>query len=219
MVDDVLQHVSGHRGVIEDPADNNGIVRRVVVTQDAPGLVLAPAHAGTGHQAVKKTSVEIFEDCLEVVIVSPGGAQKFATAHLADQVGLPDDFMAADVFAIARRVSAVDGPAVHLGQQDVGDGLENGLGGPLEQIREANQEASVAQTDGVVDVSEGKEFDFQFGWGAAGAELCVGFLEKFKKTGTHGEARVARKSRPRTWGFGPRRLANMPNARKSSGSG
>ena len=195
MVDDVFQHVSGHSGMVEDPADNNGVVRRVVVAQDAACLVLAPAHAGTRHQPMKEASVEVFKDGFEVVKVSLGGAQKFAASHLADEMGFTDDFMAADVFAIARSVRVIDGAAVHLGQEDMCDRLENGLRSTFEEVGQPDEKASVAKTDGVVDVREGKKLDFQLRWAGAGAELCVGFLEKFEKSGTHGEGRVARERR------------------------
>jgi len=177
MVDDVLQHIPGHSGMVEDPADNNGVVCRVVVAQDAARLVLAPAHAGTGHQPMKEASVEVFKDGFEVVKVSLGGAQKFAASHLADEMGFTDDFVAADVFAIARSLGMIDGAAVHLGQQDMGDRLENGLRRTFEEVGEPDEQASVTQTDGVVDVREGKKLDFQLRWAGPRAKFSVSFLE------------------------------------------
>src|SRR5579864_2949405 len=194
VVDDVIQHVPRHGGMIEDTADDDGVVRGIVVAEDAAGLGLAPAHAGTGHQAMEKAAVQVLKDGLEIVEVAAGGAQQFAAAHLADKVGLADDFMARDVFAVTRGLPPIDRAAVHLGQQNVRDSLQNCVGSSFQQVGEADQQAAVAQPDGVVDVGKGEELNLEFGQGSAWTELGVGLLEDFEDAGAHGERRLARDS-------------------------
>ena len=46
-----------------------------------------------------------------IIEVAAGRAQQLAASHLADQVGLADDLVAGDIFAIAGGIAAVDGAA------------------------------------------------------------------------------------------------------------
>src|SRR5579871_6701983 len=78
VVDDVFEDELGDRGVIEDPADDDGVVRGIVVTEDAARLGLAPAHARAGHESVEEARVQVFEDGVKIVVVSAGTAEKFA---------------------------------------------------------------------------------------------------------------------------------------------
>lgn len=159
VVDDVLDGVAGDGEVIEDSADDDGIVGGVVVAEDAACPGRAPAHARASHESVKKTRVEIFENCVKIVEVPLWRAQKFAAAHLADQMGFADNFMAGNIFSVASGVAAIDGLAVHLGKKDVGDGVKNRVGGAFQEIREPYQQPTLAKANGVVYVGEGEKFD------------------------------------------------------------
>src|SRR5215469_7748382 len=138
VVDDVFEHITRYGRMIEDAADNDGVMGGVVVPQDAPGFSLAPAHTGAGHKAVEEARVQVFEDCLQIVEVTARGAKQLTSTHLADQMGFANDLVAADVLAIASSVGAVDGASVHLGQQDMGDCFENGVRRAFEEVREAD---------------------------------------------------------------------------------
>ena len=72
--------------------------------------------------------VEIFKQSFQVVGTALSGVETLASAHLAHQVGLPADMMAGNILAITGRGLAVNRPAVHLGQQDVGNGFQHGRG-------------------------------------------------------------------------------------------
>ena len=191
VVDDVFQHKARDAGMIKDTADDDGIVRRVVVSEDTAGFVLAPTHAWTTHEAMEKTRVQFFEDSVEIIDMAARRAQEFASSHLAHQMRLADDFVAADVLAIARRVGAVDWAAIHLREQDVSDRFQHGFGRAFEQVGETDEQASIAQANGVIEIGEGEELDLEFGQGSARTKFAVSFLEDFEKTGTHGEARLA----------------------------
>lgn len=192
VVDDVVQNIGGHGRMIENAADDDGVVRRVVMAENAARFGLTPTHARPRHQAVKEARVQLLEDGIKVKEMSSGGAEAFASAQLAHQMRLAHDVVAGDIFPVTRRLSPIDGLAVHFGQQNMCDGAENGLRRALQQIGKPNQQAALAQANRIVDVGEGEELDFEFGDGGSGAQVPVSFLENFEKPFAHGEVRLAR---------------------------
>jgi hypothetical protein len=66
---------------------------------------------------------------------------------------------------------------VELGEEDVGDGVMDGLGCGLEEVGEADVEAAFAEADSGVKRGERAEADFERGDGGAGAEFAVLVLE------------------------------------------
>jgi len=77
------------------------------------------------------------------------------------------------VAAVAVGVCAGDGLLVKLGEEDVSDGVMNGLGCGFEEVGEANVEAGFAEADGGVEGGEAAEADVERGDGGAGAEFAV----------------------------------------------
>ena len=61
--------------------------------------------------------------------------------------GLAGDGFGRDVTAVAVGVGWRDGLSVELGEEDVGDGVMDGVGSGLEQVGEADVEAAFAQAD------------------------------------------------------------------------
>ena len=151
-------------------------------------LSLAPAHARTRHQPVKEARVQFLENRIQIIKMTARRTQPLASTHLPDQVCLTDDFVAADILAIARRLPAVNRMAIHLGQQDVRDGPQNRFRRAFQQIREPHQQPAIAQPNRIVNVGEGEEFDLQLGQGSARPQLLVSFLEDFEQAFAHGEA-------------------------------
>jgi hypothetical protein len=72
---------------------------------------------------VEETGVEGLEDLVEIVVVTGGRGEAFATPGLADVLGLPGDGLGGDVAAVTVGVDAGDGLLVELGEEDVGDGV------------------------------------------------------------------------------------------------
>src|SRR5262249_56793426 len=72
VVDDVVDGIAGDCGVIEDAADHDGIVRRVVVPEQVTSSAVTPAHAGAGLHSSEETAVEVLEDGVQVVDSSLG---------------------------------------------------------------------------------------------------------------------------------------------------
>src|ERR1700733_14512966 len=192
VVDDVLHGVARYRDLIKDAADDNRIVGRIVMPEDAPGLSWTPAHAWPAQQSMKKASVQLLKNQVEVIDAAFGRMQPLASAHLPHQVRLPDDFVTGHVFSITRRVAAIDGLAVHLRQQNVSDRPYNRVRRAFQQIRKPYQKPALAQPDGVIDVGESKKLDPQLRRHNAGTQLPVFIIEDFEQSGTHGEPRLAR---------------------------
>src|SRR5207244_4292846 len=67
VVDDILDRVAGNLGMIEDPADDDRIVSRVVVSQKIACAALAPTHLGPRLHAAKEPQVQTLEDGVQVV--------------------------------------------------------------------------------------------------------------------------------------------------------
>jgi hypothetical protein len=101
---DVFDGVAGHARVVEDAADDDGVVRGIVVAEAAAGVVLAPGELRTSHESVEEAAVEIVENFFQMVVVAAGGADVFASAHLADEPRFGGNVVAGDIAAITGAV-------------------------------------------------------------------------------------------------------------------
>jgi hypothetical protein len=126
---------------------------------------------------VEETGVQGFEDLVEIVVVAGGGRETFAAAGLTDVLGLAGDGFGGDVAAVTVGVDAGDGFLVELGEEDVGDGVVDGVGGGLEQVGETDVEAAFAKADGGVEGGEAAEADVERRNRRAGAKVAVLMFE------------------------------------------
>ena len=192
---DVFDGVAWDPWVVEDAADDDGVVGGVVVAEAAAGVVLAPGELRASHESVEEAAVEVVENFFQVVMVSAGGADVLASAHLADKPRFGGNVVAGDIAAITGAVDAIDRVAIELGQQDVGDRVLHRFGSAFKQIGEADVELSLAEANGVVDGDERIETNIHERHGRrgrAGAEFAISFVEDFCELGGHVEGRVAR---------------------------
>jgi hypothetical protein len=147
VVEEVLDGAAGGVGAVEDAADDDGVVGGVVVAEHAAGVVGAPGEGGATEEAVEEAAVEGLEDFVEIVVMAGGGGEALAATSLPDVLGLARDGFGGDVAAVAVSVGWSDGFSVELGEEDVGDGVMDGVGSGLEQVGEADVEAAFAQAD------------------------------------------------------------------------
>ena len=91
VVEDVLHRREGNSGMIEDAADDDGIVRRIVMAQTVTGAIAAPCQLWTGHKSVEESRVQIFKNKFQVVGASLRGIDPLAPAYLPQQMGFIDD--------------------------------------------------------------------------------------------------------------------------------
>jgi hypothetical protein len=147
------------------------------VAEHAARVVGAPGERGAAEEAVEETGVEGLEDFVKIVVAAGGGGEALAPAGLADVFGLFGDSLGGDVAAVAVGVGAGDGLLVELGEEDVGDGVMDGVWRGFEEIGETNVETAFAEADGGVEGGEATEADVECGDGGAGAEFAVLVLE------------------------------------------
>ncbi len=79
----------------------------------------------------------------------------------------------------------VNGLAVQLGQQDMGDGANYGLGSTLKQVGKADEDLAFAKTDGGVERSETAQTDMDGRHGRPRAKDPVLFLKNGSKIDVH----------------------------------
>src|SRR5947209_2186790 len=164
MVDQILHSIPGHLGAVKNAADHDGVVRRIIMAKAQAGTVAAPGHLRTRHQTMEEAGIQVFEYLLQVVMRAPGPKNAFAPTHLPDQVHPGDNVLASGKSAEAHSMSVSNFLAVDLGNQDVQDGMNHRLRRALQQIRETHQDASIAQTNGVVEFGEREELNLKFGY-------------------------------------------------------
>ncbi len=186
VVEEVFDGGTRGVGAVEDAGDDDGVVGGVVVAEHAPGVVGTPGEGGAAEETVEEAGVEGLEDFVEIVVVTDGCGEAFAAAGLADVLGLFGDGFGGDVAAVAVGVGAGDRLLVELGEEDVGDGVMDGLGRGLEEVGETDVEAAFAEADGGVEGSEAAEADVERGDGGAGAEFAVLVLEDGDEGGGRG---------------------------------
>lgn len=91
VIQEVLYGATGGVGTIEYAADDDSVVGGVVVTEHASGVVGAPCEGWASEEAVKETSIEAFEDLVEIVVVADVGENALTSPSLADVFGLSRD--------------------------------------------------------------------------------------------------------------------------------
>ena len=191
MKEDVFDRVARHARMVEDAADDDGIVGWVVVAEAAAGVVPAPGELRPSHESVEKAAVEVVENFFQMVVMAAGGADMLASAHLADEPRFGSNVVASNVAPITGAVRALDRLTIKLGEQDVGDRMQHGFGSAFEQVGKADVELSLAQSDRVVDGDESIETNVHRRRGRAGTEFAIGFVKDFGELWGHVEGRVA----------------------------
>ena len=191
VVKDVFHDIPGHTAVVEDLADDDGVVRGIVVAKPDAGVLAAPSKLRTAHKAVEEAAVEVVENFFEMIVMAAGRADVFASAKLAHEARFGGEIVARDVASVAGAVGAIDRLAVELGQKDVRDGVENGLGRAFKQIRKADVKLSLAKPNRIVNGDEWIEADVHGGRRRAGAKFGIGGVEDFLQLWRHCEKRVA----------------------------
>ena len=188
---DVFDGVAGHAWMVEDAADDDGVVGGIVVAGTAAGVVPAPGELRASHEPVEEAVVEVVEDFLQMVVVAAGGVDVLASAHLADEARLGGNIVAGNMAAIAGAVGAIDRLAIELGEQDVGDRVQHGFGSAFKQVGDADVELSLAEANGVVDGDERIETNVHGRRGRARPQFTIGLVENFGELWGHVEERVA----------------------------
>jgi len=94
VVEDVLNRRTGNSGMIEDAADYDRIVRRIVMAKSIAGTIAAPCQLGTGHESMEESRVQFFKDSFQIVSASTRGIDPLPPAYLPQQMRFVDDISA-----------------------------------------------------------------------------------------------------------------------------
>jgi len=170
---------------VEDTADHDGVVRRIVVSEQATCAVFAPGELRTAHESVKETRIQAFKHFIEIVMTALSGGDSFASARLADALAVPHHHFAGSVAPVAVGVRGVDRLAIELGQQDVRNGAQNILRRSFKQVGKMDLDATFAQTDRRVEAGEAVEPDFKRRHRSTRTQDAILLLEQLQKLGVH----------------------------------
>src|SRR6185312_5060914 len=169
--------------LIENPAHDDCVVRGIVVSEAVTRMIAAPRHLRPSHQPVEETLVEIFKNTLELIVLAGCSRNLFAPPHLSDQMHLGRDCRCSGKFPVPGGMAFIDLRAIKLSNQDVKDSVQDWLRCAFQKIREPDQNASLAQPDGVVEIAEGIEANFKFRQRGSWAKLTINLFEKSGESG------------------------------------
>src|SRR5439155_1553908 len=139
-----------HLRTVEHAADDNRIVSRIVMPKAVAGVIAAPSHVRPGEQAVEVPRVQGFENRLQIVNPAARRFDPLATTHLSYQVRLGSDLTTRYVSSITSSMHALNGLAIHLGQEDVSNGAQHRFRRSFQQVGKTDEKFAVAQANGVV---------------------------------------------------------------------
>jgi len=125
VIDDVFDDVLRNAMIIEYPADDDCVVRRVVMPEPVTRAIAAPGHLRTSQQAMEEPEVQLIEYRLEIISVSLCRRNALAAAHLPYQVSLTRHVLGRNISPVVCGTLAIHRPAVHFCQQNVGDRPQN----------------------------------------------------------------------------------------------
>ena len=120
-----------------------------------------------------------------------------ASAQLADELRFFRHSMAASIFAITRGVGCVNGFAMELGDKNMQDGIKHRLRRAFQEIREADEDASLAQSNRAIDVGETIEADLKLGHRRPRTQIAICLFKNLEKGG-HLEQKPAANAREPT---------------------
>src|ERR1017187_5876050 len=103
---------------VEDAADDDGIVRRIEMSQHAARGAAAPAQLGAAQQTVEILGGDALEDLREAAMLAFGPGDELAAANLLDQVRLPPDVAGIEIEPVPVGVDTGDRLTVQLARSE-----------------------------------------------------------------------------------------------------
>ena len=116
---------------------------------------------------------------MEVETVALGTGDVFTAAGLTEEMEIAADVVLVEVEIVAFALMGGDGFAEELADEDKGEGFEDGSGGGLEGVGDAEFEAAVFGLDEGIGVGEAAEFDGENGERGTGADSAEDLLADF----------------------------------------
>ena len=188
----VLDRITRHPRMIKNAADDNRIVRRIVMPQTAARLFSAPGELRAPHQAMKKSPVQIVENFFQMIMISARRMNVLASSHLPDEPGLRRNVMARDIAAITRALCPINWLAIELREQYVGDRMQYRFRSAFQQIGEPRIDLSLPQSNRIVNRNKRIEAKMHRRGRRARPQFAINFMKNFAQLLRHVEGRVAR---------------------------
>lgn len=129
--------------------------------------------------AVEELVVDFVEDFVEVEPLALGTGDMFTAASLTEEMQIAADVVLVEVEIVAFALIGGDGFAEELADEDIGERFEDGSGGGLEGVGDAEFEAAVFGLDEGVGVGEAAELDGENGERGTGADSAEDLLADF----------------------------------------
>src|ERR1700722_3044455 len=124
----------------------------------ALGVVFAPCELGTTEHTSKKAKVQGVKNFIEVVKTAFGSKIALTAAGGANQLCLARDCGRRGEALVAYFLGVVElSLVVELGEEDMRDSTDYGLGSAFEQVGKANVNMSLSKPNGRVQRSESAE--------------------------------------------------------------
>ena len=111
VIHDEFDDVARDGRVIENVADDDGVVGRIIVPKTVTGAILTPRQARPGQQPAKELQVQALKDRVQIIDVTSGRRDAFASAHLADEMRLIADLTAVNVATVSAGMARPAGSA------------------------------------------------------------------------------------------------------------
>jgi hypothetical protein len=188
----VLDRITRHPRMIKNAADNNRIVRRIVMSQTAARLFSAPGELRAPHQPMKKSPVQIVENFFQMIMMSARRMDVLASSHLPDEPGLRRNVVARDIAAITRALPSINRLAIELREQYVGDRMQHRFRSAFQQIGEPRIDLSLPQSNRIVNRNKRIEAKMHRRGRRARPQFAINFMKNFAQLLKHVEGRVAR---------------------------
>src|SRR5689334_21513772 len=112
----------------------------------------APAELRPSHQSIEEPLIQTLENVLEIMQVALRPRDKLPSANLTDQLRLTPDVSPVQIQAVTVRIPSGYRLAIEFAEQYVGQRLGYGRGRAFQEIRNADVQAAVFQSNKAVRI-------------------------------------------------------------------
>lgn len=114
--------------LIEDAADDDGVVAGIEVSEARAGPNKAPTNSGTGHESMEMQGIESLEYFDKVIEIALGTAAQFAPTLLPDQLRAVTHVATVQKKPVSGLECGGRLPSKQLGEKDKGQGFRDWRG-------------------------------------------------------------------------------------------
>ena len=161
VVEQILDRIAWARWPVKDFADDNGVVRGIVMTQQSLRVMLAPSQLRPPQKSVEEALIQRIEDLFQVVVPAFRSAIALGAACTANLLRLPGNGFTVLKAFVAIIVLAIDRLFIDFGDENMRYGAQHTLRRAFQQIRKAYMQLTFAQPDRRIERDESPEADMK----------------------------------------------------------